>query len=151
MPIKIKREVPEMERNNRVAMLAHLIEVLVISLLVFMQTAVGITSFAYAIIIFAIGMAPVIAEFIFWNKNHETNAIKHLVAIGYAVFYTCNIFTTTSITMYAFALPMVFIVSLYNESKQLSTARHLCIFNINRPSIPIFSVIFVGKLATSCN
>ena len=27
MPIKIKREVPEMERNNRVAMLAHLIEV----------------------------------------------------------------------------------------------------------------------------
>ena len=55
MPIKIKREVPEMERNNRVAMLAHLIEVLVISLLVFMQTAVGITSFAYAIIIFAIG------------------------------------------------------------------------------------------------
>ena len=104
MPIKIKREVPEMERNNRVAMLAHLIEVLVISLLVFMQTAVGITSFAYAIIIFAIGMAPVIAEFIFWNKNHETNAIKHLVAIGYAVFYTCNIFTTTSI-----------IVSLYNE------------------------------------
>ena len=80
-----------------------------------MQTAVGITSFAYAIIIFAIGMAPVIAEFIFWNKNHETNAIKHLVAIGYAVFYTCNIFTTTSITMYAFALPMVFIVSLYNE------------------------------------
>ena len=96
-------------------MLAHLIEVLVISLLVFMQTTVGITSFAYAIIIFAIGMAPVIAEFIFWNKNHETNAIKHLVAIGYAVFYTCNIFTTTSITMYAFALPMVFIVSLYNE------------------------------------
>lgn len=115
MPIKIKREVPEMERNNRVAMLSHLIEVLVISLLVFMQTAVGITSLAYAIIIFAIGMAPVIAEFIFWNKNHETNAIKHLVAIGYAVFYTCNIFTTTSITMYAFALPMVFIVSLYNE------------------------------------
>ena len=115
MPIKIKREVPEMERNNRVAMLSHLIEVLVISLLVFMQTAVGITSLAYAIIIFAIGIAPVIAEFIFWNKNHETNAIKHLVAIGYAVFYTCNIFTTTSITMYAFALPMVFIVSLYNE------------------------------------
>ena len=59
MPIKIKREVPEMERNNRVAMLSHLIEVLVISLLVFMQTAVGITSLAYAIIIFAIGMAPV--------------------------------------------------------------------------------------------
>ena len=86
MPIKIKREVPEMERNNRVAMLSHLIEVLVISLLVFMQTAVGITSLAYAIIIFAIGIAPVIAEFIFWNKNHETNAIKHLVAIGYAVF-----------------------------------------------------------------
>ena len=104
-----------MERNNRVAMLSHLIEVLVISLLVFMQTAVGITSLTYAIIIFAIGIAPVIAEFIFWNKNHETNAIKHLVAIGYAVFYTCNIFTTTSITMYAFALPMVFIVSLYNE------------------------------------
>ena len=72
-------------------------------------------SLMYAIIIFAIGIAPVIAEFIFWNKNHETNAIKHLVAIGYAVFYTCNIFTTTSITMYAFALPMVFIVSLYNE------------------------------------
>lgn len=106
MPIKIKREVPEMERNNRVAMLSHLIEVLVISLLVFMQTAVGITSLAYAIIIFAIGIAPVIAEFIFWNKNHETNAIKHLVAIGYAVFYTCNIFTTTSITMYACMLAL---------------------------------------------
>lgn len=116
MSIKAGKSGSEMERNNRVSMYAHLIEVIIMDFMIIAQTFRSDDAKLHeAIIIALIGIAPVIAEFIFWNKDHENHAIKHLVPIGYAVFYTFVLFTSSSIVMFAFALPMIFVVSLYNE------------------------------------
>ena len=71
----------ELERNNRLAMNTHLCEVVIISILCFLQACNGERSWVYAIVLSVIGFAPVIAERIFWKKNHETQAIYHLLAI----------------------------------------------------------------------
>ena len=114
MTIKTKSS-SEMERNNRVAMYAHLIEVVIMDIMILAQAFRSGTGITSAVIISIIGIAPVIAEFITWSRNHENYAIKHLVPIGYAVFYTFALFTSSSIAMFTFALPMIFVVSLYNE------------------------------------
>lgn len=114
MAIKTKSN-SEMERNNRVAMYAHLIEVIIMDIMILAQAFRSGTGITSAVIISIIGIAPVIAEFITWSRNHENYAIKHLVPIGYAVFYTFVLFTSSSIAMFTFALPMIFVVSLYNE------------------------------------
>ena len=116
MSIKVKKSNSELERNNRVSMYAHLIEVVIMGFMVIAQTFRSPDAKLHAAIIMTIiGFIPVIAEFICWNKDHESTAIKHLVANGYAVFYTLVLFTSSSIVMFAFALPMIFVVSLYNE------------------------------------
>ena len=102
----------ELERNNRLAMNTHLCEVVIISILCFLQAWNGERSWVYAIVISVIGFAPVIAERIFWKKNHETQAIYHLLAIGFAVYYTCLIFTATTSAIYAFVLPLDLVASI---------------------------------------
>lgn len=117
--IKTRKTSTEMERNNRVTLYAHLTEVIIMNLLIILQCATTNGAWSYALIMLIISIVPVIAEFIFWNKNHETRAIKHLAAIGYAVFYSIVLLTTTTATMYAFVLPMIFVVSLYNDFKYM--------------------------------
>ena len=109
----------ELERNNRLAMNTHLCEVVIISILCFLQACNGERSWVYAIVLSVIGFAPVIAERIFWKKNHETQAIYHLLAIGFAVYYTCLIFTATTSAIYAFVLPLVLVASIYNDIRYM--------------------------------
>lgn len=109
----------ELERNNRLAMNTHLCEVVIISILCFLQAWNGERSWVYAIVLSVIGFAPVIAERIFWKKNHETQAIYHLLAIGFAVYYTCLIFTATTSAIYAFVLPLILIASIYNDIRYM--------------------------------
>ena len=109
----------ELERNNRLAMNTHLGEVVIISILCFLQALNGERSWGYAVILAIIGFAPVIAERIFWQKDHETPAIYHLLAIGFAIYYTCLIFTATTSAVYAFVLPLILVASIYNDIRYI--------------------------------
>ena len=80
-------KVTELQRNNRMAMLTHMITYLVMILLVMAQVVKGEASPAYGIILGLGGAAPVILECVFWSRNRNTGMIKHLTAIGFAVFY----------------------------------------------------------------
>lgn len=70
MAIKTKSS-SEMERNNRVAMYAHLIEVVIMDIMILAQAFRSGTGITSAVIISIIGIVPVIAEFITWSRNHE--------------------------------------------------------------------------------
>ena len=116
---KIENHASELERNNKIAMYSHLVEVIIITLFCILEAATRGKSWLFVIILTIIGFAPVICEFIAWGKNHESQAIRHFVAIGYAIFYTCTIFTTSCSAIYVMALPMIFIVSVYNDFKYM--------------------------------
>ena len=80
----------DLERNNKTCMYAHLIDSSIMTLFCILQALSGLQTWGYIIIFAVLGFGPVIAEFFFWNKSHETPAIQHLVAIGFAVVAAQN-------------------------------------------------------------
>lgn len=113
------KEMTELQRNNKTAMLTHFISFLIMITFIFLQFAGGLVSPLYVVFVAGIGLIPVAAEFFFWKKDKETFMIKHLAAIGFAAFYTICLFTSTNNLVFVFVVPMVFVVTIYNDIKYL--------------------------------
>lgn len=107
----------ELERNNKTAMTGHLIIVVVMLLFNILETSSGVRSPFYLLAMAVLALGPVAAERITWRQNHETRAIKHLVAIGFALYYSVALFTTNNIMVYAFVIPMVMVATVYQDVK----------------------------------
>ena len=84
--------ISELERNNKTAMIAHWIEVVVMFIFCIVQLTMGTRTALLLVFDAILGFGPVIAEVICWKKNRETTMIKHLVGYGFAVFYTYTLF-----------------------------------------------------------
>lgn len=83
-----RMQMKELERSNRVAMIAHGVInacMLFISVIGFVEHTV---SAPVLVVLMLLGIIPVLAEFICWKRDHATKAIKHLSLIGFALFYT---------------------------------------------------------------
>ena len=104
-------------RNNRTCMIAHTATAGVMLLLLFLQAATRGINPAVLTISCILGIAPVAAELLYWKKNHETTAIRHLVGNGFAVFFTFYIYTSTTFMASVFVIPMIVVISLYNNKK----------------------------------
>lgn len=109
----------EMERNNKAAMTAHLVDVIVMLTFVLLQVPSGLASWTYLLVMVILGMTPVIIEYYFWRRDHDTIMIKHLAAVGFAVFYTFTLFTAANSLVFAFVIPMILIVTIYNDEKYI--------------------------------
>ena len=107
--------ISELERNNKAAMTAHVIEVVVMLIFCLLQVMSKQRNIVLFIFDILLGAGPVIAEFIFWKRNHETAMIKHLVAVGFALYYSYTLFTCSN--NLAFVIPMIVMVTIFNDSK----------------------------------
>lgn len=105
----------DLERNNKTAMTAHMIEALVVVVFCVLQVIGGIQKPPYAVWAVILGLGPAIAEFVFYKIDKESPMIKHLVAIGFAVFYTYILFTTVHGMVFVFVIPMILMISIYND------------------------------------
>lgn len=113
------KEMTELQRNNKTAMLTHFISVLVMMTFIFLQMLGGSATVAYFAFLALLGFAPVAAEVLFYKKNRETSMVRHLTAMGFALFYTICLFTADNNMVFIFVIPMVFVVSVYNDIKYL--------------------------------
>lgn len=104
-------------RNNKTAMMAHFIDSLVMIIFCVLQATASLVTWNYVLITLVLGLGPVLLEHICWKKNHDTHAIKHLVSIGFAVFYTFILFTATNHLVFVFVVPMVLMISIYNDMR----------------------------------
>lgn len=102
-------------RSNKIVMLAHFIDVLVMFIFCVLQTFSGMQTWLYVLLVALLGFIPVALERHFWEKDHGTPVIKHLAAIGFAIFYTFTLFTATNQLVFVFVVPMILIVSVYND------------------------------------
>ncbi len=50
-----------------------------------------------------------------YKRNPASPVIKHLIALGFAVFYTFLLFTAANDLVFTYVIPMLIIVSLYND------------------------------------
>lgn len=109
--------VSELERNNKLAMTAHFIDVAIMIVFCILQSASGLQEWWYAIVAVILGFAPVAAEYYYWKRDRENAMIKHLVAYGFAVFYTFIMFTSINAMVFAFVIPMLMVIAIYNDIK----------------------------------
>lgn len=52
-----------------------------------------------------------------YRYNDETTKIKHIVPIGYGIFYTFTLFTAKSSIAFVYALPLMTAITLYKDTK----------------------------------
>lgn len=107
----------DIARNNKTAMKAHLVDVIVMTTFCVLQTFSGLQTWLYVLIVAILGFVPIAAEYYFFQRDNETVLIKHLVAIGFAVFYTFTLFTATNQLVFVFVIPMILVISIYNDTK----------------------------------
>lgn len=117
MSIKSIKKMSDIERNNKIGMISHLTMVIVMFTFCLLQTFSGLVDGLYMLIIFVLGFTPVAMELFYWKKDTKTKMIKHLIAIGFAVFYTFCLFTSSNNLVFLFVVPMILIVSIYNDTK----------------------------------
>lgn len=114
-----ERKITEFQRNNKTALLTHFISVLVMMTFILLQFLGGTASLSYLCLLAVFGYVPVVVEFVFWKKNRETLMIKYLSAVGFAVYYTLCLFTSSNNMVFIFIIPMVFVGAIYNDIRYL--------------------------------
>ena len=112
-----KRYQTDLERNNTTVLYAHACNVIIMLIFFLLQALSGTQPFFFFIIALILGFGPVAAEIYFWKEDFETPKIKHLCSIGFAVFYTFSIFTSTNNLVFLFVIPMILVISVYNDTR----------------------------------
>lgn len=110
-----KKRVTSLERNNRLTMIAHFSDVTILSVIWILKTITRIQSVPMLLLALVLGYGPIIAEFVSFRRDMETKLIKHLCAIGYAVYFTFTLFTSDNHQIFLFAIPMLLAVSIYGD------------------------------------
>lgn len=110
-----QKNLSEFAVNNKFVKNAHLVVALVMILFCVLQAAGGMKSWGYAILALILGLAPVVLEFIFYAKEKETKLIKHFAGIGFMIFYTFAIFTSSTYIVFLFVMPILLVMMVYND------------------------------------
>ena len=113
------KEISELTRSNRIAMLSHISTVTVMVFFMIWESVRGQLSPVYMTIATVVGVIPLIGEVICWKGNTEHAMIKHLVSYGFALFYTICLFTSPTNLIYVFVIPMIFVVTTYSDTRYL--------------------------------
>ena len=100
-------------------MLSHISTVTVMVFFMIWESVRGQLSPVYMTITTVVGVIPLIGEVICWKSNTEHAMIKHLVSYGFSLFYTICLFTSPTNLIYVFVIPMIFVVTIYSDTRYL--------------------------------
>ncbi|MCR5733260.1 MAG: hypothetical protein K6G22_01515 [Lachnospiraceae bacterium] len=88
-------------------------------------------------------LIPMILGWIVYNMNPDSKIIKHIMAIGYGLFYlVLCLISTNTILVFVYALPTVIMVSMFDDYK-LSVTSGI--------GVSIIAIIHAVKFASSRN
>lgn len=132
------RATASLARNNRTVLLAHFIDALVMVTFCLLQTFSGLATWSYVLFVALLGFVPVVIGYFLLKKNPETHVIKHLVAIGFMIFYTFTVLTATNQLVFVFIVPIILVVSVYND------VRYSLILNVCTITESLFIAIVGG-------
>lgn len=109
----------DLKNTNIVAIIAHFSNVFLLTGFTLFVAIKGGMGVLRPSIMLALGFIPVVAEIIVYSRNHDTELIKHFLAVGYAVFYTYTLMTTTNHMVFVFVIPMILMVVMFNDQKYI--------------------------------
>ncbi len=105
-------------RVNKTAMVLFTALTSIISVAYIIQLIKGEADMVKFLSVEIFDLGPMIIGWILYRINPETNLIKHVIGIGYGIFYVivCLV-TTNTILVFVYAIPTVILTSLYNDMK----------------------------------
>lgn len=112
-----KKQISDTQRNNTTALIGHTIEAIIIVIFYVSRFLKGERTFSYTLMITALALIPVIMGQFFYLRNKETSMIKHTVGVGFAITYTAMVLTTEQANIYVLVIPMILLVSIFNDVK----------------------------------
>ena len=115
---KNKRDITQLERCNSFAMITHLILAVVMSIAYIAEVFIGNRTWGYSLIVSALALLPPIIEmYLFFMVNRESKLIKHVLGYGFGLLYSVVIFTAQQQLVFTYVIPMILIISVYNDLK----------------------------------
>lgn len=105
----------EMTRINKVAIRAHMIDVIVMTIFCLLQAATGLQTWGYLLLVALLGFIPIIIEKYLFKNDTESPIIKYCLVIGFAIFYSFTLFTAFNQLVFVFVIPMLLITTMYND------------------------------------
>ena len=104
-------------RANRLGRILHLVVVAILTVSYISQGLKNdIGPFALALIFISLWI-PVIGGTILYKRDPESKLIKHVIGIGYGVFYVIVLCVSAQRLAFVYALPMLIVVTLFNDFK----------------------------------
>lgn len=68
-------------------------------------------------VLLATDLLPVVAAWLIYKQDESSEVIKHVMGIGYGLFYAISCFTSTEQQVYVYAIPMILVVTMYCDFK----------------------------------
>ncbi len=109
--------VSELVVTNKIALKAHTIIASIIAAAYVLEAVKGTRSWGYVIATVIICVLPYVAGWLFYSQDHESPVVKHTIGFGYAVTYCFLLFTAQNDLVFTYVIPMLIIVTLYNDLK----------------------------------
>ena len=137
----MKREnLSDIRRNNQTALIGHSIEAVIIVLIYLICLIRGDRGLAYTMMMIAVTLIPVFLGNFYFLRDGETSMVKHTVGIGFAVTYSIMTMTTVNAIIYVMAIPMILLISVFNDAKYSA--------EINTGSIILNLIMTIGGACT---
>lgn len=121
----------ELTLANRVSIITLTILITAIFASYIVEAALGHRSGAYIAVTCILGYIPVIAGWICFISNHDSHLLKHIVVMGFGIFYTFLIFTAHNDLVITYGIPLLIVITLYDDMRYtIITGSSMILVNI---------------------
>lgn len=121
----------ELQIANRTTLICYTVITSILSAAYVLEIFKGARTVGYIAITLLLALVPVVICHIAYRANGETNAILHVASIGYGALYTFLLFTAQNDLVFTYSIPMIIVISLYNNRKQTAlVGGAICVENI---------------------
>ena len=111
----------EMSMANKRLLQAATILCSIISLAYIAEIAKHARTIGYVLLVIILAMAPPVIGWVTFKSSPASALIKHIIAIGYSLMYCFVLFTTENILVFTYVIPMLVIITLFDDVKYIMT------------------------------
>ena len=105
----------DIQKTNNLARKLFTIVTLILFAAYTLELIKGSKTVPVYVFLMVLDLGPMIAAHILYKMNPEAYAIRHVIGIGYAIFYAVNCFVSPDQLVYTYAFPMLVVVSIYMD------------------------------------
>ncbi len=107
----------ELAIANKTAIVAHTAICSILSLAYVAEVLKGARTVEYILMTIVFAMVPVLINWIVYKKQKDSPKILHITTLGFGILYGFLLFTAQNDLVFTYAIPMMVIVTLFNNKK----------------------------------